>query len=157
LHYEDYIFFRLNDKSLVPISHEDFVELVHGRKPMPEHADQHIRLAIFYVEMLDCRPKEIVNATYGLLKFDTSGFVDPAPQKHSLEDNREFFKTIAESGYDNIDCDPEIQQLREELEDEFSWVPTDSELGIMVDSILSSSVDPVVAQKSKPEGGGSSG
>lgn len=157
MHYEDRIFFRLNDKTLVAIPHEDYVKLVHRQSPMPEYAGQKIRLAIFYVEMKGSRAKAIINANYGLLGFDETGFADPTSHKHTLHDNREFFEAVKKSNYDNIDCDPEIQQLRNELGDEFSWVPTDKELGQMVNAILSSSEYEEVDLDAKSKGGGANG
>ena len=89
--------------------------------------------------MAGTQPVEVVNATYALLEFKHDGFADPSPHKSSRETNREFFEAVRHSHYDNIDCDPEIRQLREELGDEFSWVPTESELSWMLRYIFSSS------------------
>ena len=128
MHYENRVFFRLNDRSLMPIKYEDYVSLMHRRQPMPEYAGQQIRLAIFYLEMTETVPATVINAAYELLELDEDGFPAKLPRKYSRRNNREFFATLADSDYDNIDCDPEIRQLREKLGGDFSWVPTMDEL-----------------------------
>lgn len=139
MRYEDYIFFKLEEGELVPVPHKQYVALMHRVQPMPEYAKQHVRVAIFYVEMENSLPAEVVNANYSLLQFDEIGFADPHTPKHSIQDNRAFFKAVRQSKFDNIDCDPEVQRLRSKLGEEFSWIPTDRELSRMLRSIFSSS------------------
>lgn len=141
MHYEDYVFFKREGEGLQQEPHERYVALMHRTQPMPEYAKQHVHVAIFYVEMNNSRPAEVVNANYSLLEFDEAGFADPHTAKHSIEDNRAFFAAVRNSNFDNIDCDPEIQKLRAKLGDEFSWVPTDQELSFMVQRIFSSATN----------------
>lgn len=138
MHYKDYVFFKREGEDPQQVPHERYVALMHRTQPMQQYAKQHVHVAIFYVEMKDSRPAEVVNANYSLLEFDESGFADPHAAKHSIEDNRAFFAAVRNSNFNNIDCDPEIQKLRAKLGEEFSWAPTDQELSFMVQSIFSS-------------------
>lgn len=140
--YKDYVFFKREGENLQQVPNERYVALMHRTHPMHEYAKQHVHVAIFYVEMKDSCPVEVVNANYSLLEFDEAGFADPHTAEHSIEDNRAFFAAVRNSNFNNIDCDPEIQKLRAKLGEEFSWVPTDQELSFMVQSIFSSGANP---------------
>lgn len=142
MHYEDYVFFRLDGGDLVTVPHERYVALMHKIQPITEYAKQHVRVAIFYVEMEKSCPVAVVNANYSLLEFNEAGFADPQTAKYSIEDNRAFFEAVRNSKVDNIDCDPQVQGLRAELGEEFSWLPTDRELSLMVQSIFSAGANP---------------
>jgi len=65
--------FYLTDKGILPILHDCYVELVSGKANSTEFANQTIRLADWYVRMLDDVPQQVVNETYSWLVFDEFG------------------------------------------------------------------------------------
>lgn len=135
--YRDYVFFQLNNRKILPVLHESYVALMHRIQPMHEYANRCVRVAIFYVEVADFQPVAVVNATYNLIEFDASGYAHPPPSKHSIQDNRAFFETVRRSLFDDIDNDPEVQKLRKNWGEDFSWLPSSMELNFMLRSIFS--------------------
>lgn len=115
------IFFMEEPDKVNPIPQPRYVSLVRGEQPMPEYANKTIRLADWYMEQGSAT---VENETYSLLTFDGDGFVDWPNCRHGIAMNHAFYQEIAESAYEDIDDDPTIQKLREELGTDFTWYPS---------------------------------
>lgn len=137
--YQDYIFFKLNDESIVNITHADYIDLVQGNMTMPAYAGQKLQIADLYVSIKNDKPDRIVNGNYSFLNFDQRGHADPHFEGISLEDNKAFYDAVFNSKYSDIDYDPAIQKVRSQIGDEFSWIPTEVEMKKMHDQIFQSS------------------
>jgi hypothetical protein len=125
--YSSYIFFMSDYGKIKPVPREEYVALVRGEVAMPEYAEKRIRVADFYVAVKGASPKEIENETYSFLTFDKAGYANAHHGGFSMEENRDFYRAALNSPYADIDCDSEIQKVRERIGDEFSWLPTDEE------------------------------
>jgi hypothetical protein len=137
--YQDYIFFKLDDESILNITHANYVDLVQGYTTMPEFAGLKLQMADLYVSIKNDKPERIVNGTYSFLNFDQYGHADPHFKGNSLEDNKAFYDAVFNSKYSEIDYDPAIQKVRIQIGDAFSWIPTEVEMKKMNDQIFHSS------------------
>lgn len=134
--HKDYVFLCPAPDEVVPLPHSDYVALMHKAQALPQYAGRQIRLAILYVAMQDGQPQKAVNATHALLDFDDQGYASPHGGNFSQEQNRAFWQAVAQSTYDDVDEDPEVQKLRQEMRDEFSWMPSEREQRLMLDNIF---------------------
>jgi hypothetical protein len=134
--YQDYIFFKLNDGSILNITHANYVDLVQGFTTMPEFAGLKLQIADLYVSIKNDKPDRIVNCTYSFLNFDQYGHADPHFEGNSIEDNKAFYDAVFNSEYSNINNDPAIQKVRIHIGDEFSWIPTEAEIKKMYAQIF---------------------
>lgn len=134
--YQDYIFFKLNDESILNITHANYVDLVKGYTTMPEFAGLKLQIADLYVSIKNDKPDRIVNCTYSFLNFDQFGHADPHFEGNSIEDNKAFYDAVFNSEYSNINNDPAIQKVRSHIGDEFSWIPTEVEIKKMYAQIF---------------------
>lgn len=134
--HKDFVFLCPAPDEIVPLAHSDFVALMQGEKALPQYAGRQIRLAILYVAMQDGQPQKAVNATHALLDFDSQGYASPHSGNFSREQNRAFWRAVTQSTYDDVDEDPQIQKLRQEMHDEFSWMPSEREQRLMLDNIF---------------------
>lgn len=139
MEYQDYIFFKLNDESILNITHANYIDLVQGHMTMPAFAGQKLQVADLYVSIKNDKPDRIVNGTYSFLNFDQFGHADPHFQGNSLEDNKAFYDAVFNSEYSDINDDPVIQKVRRQIGDEFSWMPTEDEMKKMHAQIFRSS------------------
>lgn len=139
MEYQDYIFFKLNDESILNITHANYIDLVQGHTTMPVFAGQKLQVADLYVSTKNDKPDRIVNGTYSFLNFDQYGNADPHFEGNSLEDNKAFYDAVFNSKYSDIDYDPAIQKVRSQIGEEFSWIPTEVEIKKMHDQIFKSS------------------
>lgn len=74
--YKTVIFFLDNGPGTPEwISHDEYVRLVRGEKPVPTYSGRQVRVADWYVRMDGDRPVEIENETYSFLNFDRTGHV----------------------------------------------------------------------------------
>lgn len=137
MEYQDFVFFKLANGNFQKIPHQDYVALMHRDKTMAEYAGQTLRIALLYVAVQQDQPCRVENGTYSLLRFDETGYADAHFTGNSLEDNHAFYLAVEKSQFDNIDCDPNIQKLRTQLGQEFSWYPTEEELQAMSAMIMS--------------------
>ena len=139
IEHQDYIFFKLNDESILNIDHADYIDLVQRRATMLALAGQKLHLAILYVSIKNDKPDRIVNGTYSFLIFDLHGHADPHFDGSSLEDNKAFYDAVVNSEYSDITDDPAIQKVRSQIGDAFSWIPTEVEMKEMYAQIFQSS------------------
>ena len=139
MEYQDYIFFKLNDESILNITHANYIDLVQGHTTMPAFAGQKLQIAILYVSIKNGKPDRIVNGTYSFLIFDLHGHADPHFDGNSLEDNKAFYDAVVNSEYSDITDDPAIQKVRSQIGDAFSWMPTEVEMKKMHAQIFQSS------------------
>ena len=128
MEYQDYIFFKLNDESILNITHENYIDLVQGRTTMPAFAGQKLQMADLYVSIKNGKPDRIVNGTYSFLRFDQQGHADPHFDGNSLKENKVFYDAVLNSTYSDIDYDPAVQKVRGQIGDDFSWIPTELEM-----------------------------
>jgi hypothetical protein len=134
--HKDYVFLCPSPNEVVPVPHDVYVALMRKQQSLTQHAGQQVRLAILYVAMHDGRPVEAVNAHYSLLDFDEAGYASPHGGSFSPEQNQAFWQAVEQSRYDDVDYDPQVQKLRREMHDEFSWVPSQKEQSLMLDIIF---------------------
>jgi hypothetical protein len=125
--HQSFVLFMLDDGQIKYIAPVAYVALVRGEVSMPEYAGQRMRVADLYVALHEGSASEIDNETYSYLYFDERGHADPHHGSFSLEENRAFYDVALQSQYSNIDCDPKVQKIREQIGDEFSWLPTEEE------------------------------
>lgn len=125
--HQSYIFFLSDEGGIRRICSSAYVAVVRGETAMKEYAGRRLRVADWYVALRENTPFKVENETYSYLYFDTEGHADPRNGNFSLEQNRSFYRAAFSSSYSNIDCDPKVQQVREEAGDEFSWLPTEEE------------------------------
>lgn len=72
-HHQSYQFI-ITDEAIVPLRHTDYVDLVSGKKPIPEFSGQTVRLADWYLRLQNAVPQQLVNETYSWLVFDKAGY-----------------------------------------------------------------------------------
>ena len=137
-----YIFFLQRDGQIRPIPSAAYVCLVRGETAMREYAGKRLRVADLYVALKNNAPAEIENETYNFLDIDENGRANPHAGSGSLEQNRAFYRAALGSQYANIDCDPKVREVREQIGDQFSWLPTDEERGKMRVMIFESDSTP---------------
>lgn len=137
--YKDYVFLCPISNEVLPLSHEDYLALMHRQKLLPHYAGQQIRIAIIYVAMENTQPVKAVNATYGLLDFDDQGLASPHGGSFTRQQNQAFWQAVEQSSYDDVDYDPQVQKLRRAMHDEFSWVPSEKEQRMMMNRIFGKS------------------
>jgi hypothetical protein len=125
--HQSYIFFLLEDGEIQAIPRPTYVAAMRGQIALRDYVGRRIRIADLYVLLQDGAPAEIENETYSFLYFDENGHADPRGGNYSLDENHEFYQAAFNSQYSNIDCDPQIQKVRESIGDVFSWLPTDEE------------------------------
>lgn len=126
--HQSYIFFLLDHGQIELVPSPDYVSIVRGHSAMPEYAGKKVRVADLYVALEDTRPCGIENETYSFLYFDAMGHADPhAGTTFPVEVNRCFYNAALNSPYPDIDCDPQVQKAREQIGDDFSWLPTQKE------------------------------
>lgn len=136
IEYQDFVFLKPQTGELKKIPHSDYVALTHREKVLPEYGGQTLRIAVLYATVEKNKPCHIKNATYSLIRFDENGFADSHFDANSIEDNCAFYRAVADSDFDDIDCDPEIKKIRTKLGQEFSWHPTQKELEEMISMIM---------------------
>jgi hypothetical protein len=68
--------FLITDEGVLPLPHDDYVDLVRGKSILREFAGRTLRLADWYVRMEDDVPQLVVNETYSWLVFDDCGRMD---------------------------------------------------------------------------------
>ena len=83
-HHQSYQFI-ITTKAVVPLRHNDYVDLVSGKKPMPEFSGQTVRLADWYLRLQNTVPQQLVNETYSWLVFDKTGYA----QHHAANANEQ--------------------------------------------------------------------
>jgi hypothetical protein len=125
--HQSYIFFLTDNGEIQAIPQSTYVAAMRGEITLHEYVGRRIRVADFYVLLQDGAPAEIENETYSFLYFDGAGQADPRGARFSLDENHEFYQAALHSRFFNIDCDPQVQKVRENIGDDFSWLPTDDE------------------------------
>lgn len=131
--HRSYIFFLADHQKIRPIPPPDYISLVRHSSAMPEYAGQRVRVADLFVTLEDGHPCRIENETYSFLNFNASGYVEQHEGKtFSVEENRRFYDAAMNSRYPDIDRDPKVQKTREQIGDDFSWLPTPEERKILV-------------------------
>ena len=73
-----YVFLLDDDSGVHPVPHALYVALARGDARSEAMAGQTLRLADWYVRLMDGAPNTVVNETYSLVRFDARGQVDPA-------------------------------------------------------------------------------
>lgn len=136
--HKDFFFLCPAPNEVLPLAQPDYLALIRREQSRPEYAGRQIRLAILYVAMEGNQPRKAVNATHALLDFDGQGYASPHGGNFSQDQNHAFWQAVAQSSYDDVDDDPQVQKLRQEMHDEFSWMPSEKEQRLMLDSIFHS-------------------
>ncbi|MBN8750717.1 MAG: hypothetical protein J0I65_24910 [Variovorax sp.] len=79
-----YIFLLDGDGKVHPLAHSLYVALARGDATAPGWAGATLRLADWYVRLMDGEPGALLNETYNLMRFDLQGRVDWAatPSTH---------------------------------------------------------------------------
>ncbi|WP_028996618.1 hypothetical protein [Azohydromonas australica] len=97
--------FLLDEGSVIPLAHDAYVQLAQGQKSLPQLANRRVRLADWYVELLEGQQLRRVSEWYGWVCFDAEGRLDPAPDRPAV------------TGTDNVDptalpTPDEIERMR---------------------------------------------
>jgi hypothetical protein len=124
---QSYIFFLFDDGQIQLIPQPTYVALLRGELAMQKYAGKRVRIADLYTSLQDGVPVEIENETYGFLFFDETGHAVAHGRNFTLDENHDFYQVAYHSPYSNIDCDPQVRNVRESIGDDFSWLPTDEE------------------------------
>jgi hypothetical protein len=125
--HQSYIFFLFEDGQIQPVPQPTYAALMRGELTMQKYAGKRVRIADLYVSLQDGVPVEIENETYSFLFFDETGHAVACGGNFSLEENHRFYQAALNSRYSNIDCDPQVHNVRESIGNDFSWLPTDDE------------------------------
>lgn len=125
--HQSYIFFLTDNGEIQAIPQSTYVAAMRREITLHEYAGRRIRVADLYVLLQDDVPAEIENETYSFLYFDEAGNADPHGGRFSLDENHTFYQAALNSRFSDIDCDPQVQKVRENIGDDFSWLPTDDE------------------------------
>jgi hypothetical protein len=125
--HQSYIFLLPDGQEIRCIPRSLYVALVRRETGMPEYAGERVRVADLYAAIQGEKPVEIVNGTYSFLCFDKAGNADPHRGDFSLDENKAFYDAAVNSRRADIDCDPEVQKVRQRVGDTFSWLPTSKE------------------------------
>lgn len=135
LTHHSFILFMLDDGEVKHIPQAIYVALIRSEIVMQEYAGKRIRVADLFIAIGEGTPSRIDNETYSYLYFDEDGYADSHHGSFSIEENRAFYNRALNSPYSNIDYDPEVQKIRKELGDDFSWRPTEEERKRMLEFI----------------------
>ena len=73
-----YVFLLDEGSGVHPVPHALYVALARGEATAEAMAGQNLRLADWYVRLKDGAPDTVVNETYGVVRFDSEGHVDPS-------------------------------------------------------------------------------
>jgi hypothetical protein len=137
--HQSYIFFFTDDGEMNTIPSSTYVSLVRGETSMARYSGKRVRVADMYVALDGGRPCRIENETYSFLYFDESGRADPHDGSNTIEENRAFYDAALNSPYSKVNCDPEVQKVREAAGKELSWLPTGEEHRRLRQSIFGAS------------------
>jgi hypothetical protein len=135
LTHHSFILFTLDDGTIKHIPQTNYVALVRKELVMQEFAGKRLHVADLYVALDEGVAPKIDNETYSYLYFDEDGYADPHHGGFSIKENRAFYDRALNSPYSNIGDDPEVQKIRKEIGDDFSWRPTEEERKRMLEFI----------------------
>lgn len=68
-----YVFLLDEEQHIHPLPHGVYVALVRGEAAAPEFAGRTMRVADWYVRLVNDEPVEVINETYGTIVFDAAG------------------------------------------------------------------------------------
>lgn len=125
-----------NDVRFIP--HETYVHLVRGDVPMPDYANQSVRVADWYINTEDQRSAREENETYSVLAFDHQGYVDWARCQLGAAANHVVYQSLLQSSRDDVDDDPQVQALRHALGADYVWLPNRKERATMCKLVIQS-------------------
>lgn len=74
--YESLIFFFLRTGEILPIAHTSYIDLVRDLCPLPDYANQRLRVADWYVDLSNESAVKLANETYSFLSIDGNGYID---------------------------------------------------------------------------------
>jgi hypothetical protein len=125
--HRSYIFVVLRTGQVQPMPQSEYVRLLRGELALPQHLNETLRLADWYVEVKEGRPVALHNETYSVLHLDERGRVCPPRERRGTIANHAFYDALIRSKYSDPDEDPAVQRLRRELRTEYAWLPSDEE------------------------------
>jgi hypothetical protein len=135
--HHSYIFFLVQEEKPQPVARDVYVSLLRHEAALKNYAGKKVRVADLYIQLLDGAPHRVENETFSHLYFDENGYANPHDKRRfSVEENRAFYDAALSSRYSDIACDTEVQKVREELADEFNWLPDEDERRAILSQIF---------------------